>query len=174
MLFKGFERSIRNLKELCTTPAWAVLLVLWSMSIAPSHKLYRNQGKFEHCKLLLELFRLIVMNCGQTMFNPPSCAAWLQQMTMTCGRITNYTSWVAREPLWRTITVRNQNTTQARYGTRTFVVLLSSYEQSGADEASKFCQNIPHWSKSDSRSILSYFIHAVTLQLCYKFHIKYS
>ena len=25
------------------------------------------------------------------MFNPPSCAARLQQMTMTCGRITNYT-----------------------------------------------------------------------------------
>ena len=70
------------------------------------------------------------MNCGQTLFHPPSCAARLQKMTMTCGRITDYTSCVAREPLWRTITVRNQNTTQARYGTRTFVVLLSSYEQS--------------------------------------------
>ena len=74
---------------------------------------------------------------------------------MTCGRITNYTSCVAREPLWRTITVRNQNTTQARYGTRPFVVLLSSDEQRGADEASKFCQSI-HSSKSDSRSVLSY------------------
>ena len=73
---------------------------------------------------------------------------------MTCGRITNYTSCVAREPLWRTITVRNQNTSQARYGT--FVVLLSSDEQSGADEASKFCQSVPHSSKSDSRSVLSY------------------
>ena len=75
---------------------------------------------------------------------------------MTCGRITNYTSCVAREPLWRTITVRNQNTSQARYGTRPFVVLLSSDEQSGADEASKFCQSVPHSSKSDSRSVLSY------------------
>ena len=109
LLFKGFERSIyRNLKELCTTPVWAVLLVHRSMSNAPSHKLYRNQGKFEHCKLLLEL---IAMNCGQKLFNPPNCAARLQQMTMTCRRITNYTSCVAREPLWRTITVRNQNTT---------------------------------------------------------------
>ena len=77
-------------------------------------------------------------------------------MTMTCGRITNYASCVAREPLWRTITVRNQNTSQARYGTRPFVVLLSSDEQSGADEASKFCQSVPHSSKSDSRSVLSY------------------
>ena len=75
---------------------------------------------------------------------------------MNCGRITNYTSCVAREPLWRTITVRNQNTSQARYGTRPFVVLLSSDEQSGADEASKFCQSVPHSSKSDSRSVLSY------------------
>ena len=91
MIFKCFERSIyRNLKELCTTPAWAVLLVHHSMSNAPSHKLYRNQGKFEHCKLLLELFRLIAMNCGQKLFNPPSCAARLQWMTVTCGRITNY------------------------------------------------------------------------------------
>ena len=100
------------------------------------------------------------MNCGQKLFNPPSCAAWLQQMTMTCGGITNYTSCVAREPLWRTITVRNHNTTQARYGTRTFVVLLSSDEQSGADEASKFSRSIPHSSKSGSRSCICNFGHS--------------
>ena len=170
MLFKRFERSIyRNLTELCTTPArvnkvfihskYSVLLVHRSMSNVPSHKVYRNHGKFEHCKLLLELFRLIAMNCGQKLFNPPSCAArLLQQMTMTCGRITNYTSCVAREPLWRTITVHNQNTTQARCRTRTFVVLLSSDEQSGADETSKFSRSIPHSSKSGSRSVLLHYV----------------
>ena len=133
-----------------------MLLVHCSMSNAPSYNVYRNQGKFEHCKLLLELFRLTAINCGQKLFNPPSCAARLQQMTTTCGRITNYTSCVAREPLWRTNTVHNQNTTQASHGTRPFVVLLSSDEQSGVDEASKFCQSIPHSSKSGSRSVLSY------------------
>ena len=126
------------------------------MSNAPSYNVYGNQGKFEHCKLLLELFRLIAMNCGQKLVNPPICAARLQQMTMNCDRITNYTGCVPQEPLWRTITVRNQNTTQMRYGTRPFVVLLSSEEQSGVDEASKFCQSIPHSSKSVSRSVLSY------------------
>ena len=73
------------------------------MSNAPSYNVYKDQGKFEHCKLLMELSRLIAMNCGQKLFNPPSCAARLQQMTMTCGRITNYTICVARDPLWRTI-----------------------------------------------------------------------
>ena len=57
---------------------------------------------------------------------------------------------------WRTITLRNQNTNQARYGTRPFDVLLSSDEQSGANEASNFCQSIPHSSKTSSRSVLSY------------------
>ena len=102
MLFKRFELSTyRNLTELCTTPAWAVLLVHRSMSNAPSYNVYRIQGKFEYCKLLLELFRLIAMNYGQKLFNPLSWVARLQQMTMTRGRITNYTSCVAREPLWR-------------------------------------------------------------------------
>ena len=87
---------------------------------------------------MLELFRLIAMNCGQKLFNPLSCAARVQQMTSTCGRIANYASCVAREPLWHTITVRNQNTTQARYGTRPFDVLLSGDEQSGADEQANF------------------------------------
>ena len=93
MLLKRFELSIyRKLPELCTTPAWAVLLVHRSMSNAPSYNVYRDQGKFEHCKLLLELFRLIAMNCGQKLFNPPSCAARLQQMTMTCDRYVMMTS----------------------------------------------------------------------------------
>ena len=66
MFFKRFESSIfRNLTELCTTPAWAVLLVQRSMPYVPSYNVYRNQGKFRHCKLLLELFRLIAINCGQ-------------------------------------------------------------------------------------------------------------
>ena len=91
MLFKRFELSIyRNLTELCSAPAWAVLLVHRSMSNAPSSNVCRHQEKFERCKLLLELFRLIAMNCGQKLFNPPSCAARLQQMTMTCDRITKY------------------------------------------------------------------------------------
>ena len=38
MLFKRFEFSIfRNLTELCSTPAWAVLLVQRSMSYVPSY-----------------------------------------------------------------------------------------------------------------------------------------
>ena len=81
MLFKRFELSIyRNLTELCTTPAWAVLLVQHSMSNAPSYNVYSNQGKFEHCKLLLKLFRLIAMNCGQKLFNPP-----FEQNTNNCN-----------------------------------------------------------------------------------------
>ena len=47
MLFKPFERSIyRNLTKLCTTPAWAVLLIQRPMSYVPSYNLYSNQGKF--------------------------------------------------------------------------------------------------------------------------------
>ena len=66
MLFKRFEFSIyRKLTELCTTPAWAVLFVQRSTSDVPSYNVYRNQGKFKHCKLLLELKKLIAMNCGQ-------------------------------------------------------------------------------------------------------------
>ena len=175
MLFKRFELSIyRNLTELCTTPAWAVLLVQRSMSNAPSYNVFRNQGKFKHCKLLLELFRLVAMNCGKKLFNPPSCAAWLLQMTMTCGRITSYTSCVAREPLWRTITVRNHNTTQARYGTRTFVVLLPSDEQSGAVEASKFSRSIPHSSKSGSRSCICNFGHSCNVSFCCNVGYSYN
>ena len=91
MLFKRSELStFRNLTELCTTPARAVLLVHRAMSNAPSYNVYRNQEKSEHFKLLLELFRLKAMNCGQKLFNPLSCAARLQQTIMTCGRITNY------------------------------------------------------------------------------------
>ena len=173
MLFKHFELSIyRNLTELCTTPAWAVLLVQRSMSNAPSYNVYRNQGKFEHCKLLLEQFRLIAMNCGQKLFNPPSRAARLQQMTMTCGRITNYTSCVVWKPLWRTITVRNHNSTQARYGTRTFVVLLPSDEQSRADEASKFSRSIPYSSKSGSRSCICNFGHSCNVS--FRSNVGYS
>ena len=143
------------------------------MSNAPSYNFYKNQGKFEHCKLLLELFRRIAMNCGLKLFNSPSCAARLQQMTMTCGRITNYMSCVA-EPLWRTITVRNHNTTQARYGTRTFVVLLPSDEQSGADEASRFSRGIPHSSKSGSRSVLLYYVTKTRAQCPVHFSINGS
>lgn len=60
--------------------------------------------------------------------------------------------------MWHTITVCNQNITQACYGTRTFVLLLSSNEQSGVDETSKFSQSIPHSSKMGSRSVLLYYI----------------
>ena len=34
-------------------------LVQRSMSYVPSYNVYRNQGKFGHCELLLELLRLI-------------------------------------------------------------------------------------------------------------------
>lgn len=159
VLFKRFEGNIyRNLTELCTTPAWAVLSVQRWNSNTPSYKVCRNQRKLEHCKLLLELFRPITMNCGKKMYNPPSCAARLRKMTMACGRITNYTSCVARQPLWRMIKVCDHYTTEAGYaGTRTFVVSLSSDEQNGADEASKFTRSIPYSSKSGSRSILLYY-----------------
>ena len=40
------------------------------------------------CRGTLKLGKYyIAKNCGQKLFNPPSCAARLQQMTMTCGRI---------------------------------------------------------------------------------------
>lgn len=158
MLFKHFEGNIyRNLTELCTTPVWAVLSVQRWISNTPSYKVCRNQRIFEHCKLLLELFRPITMNCGQKMYNPPSCAARLRKMTMACGWITNYMSCVTRQPLWHMITVCDHYTTQASYGTRTFVVSLPSEEQNGADEASKFTRSIPYSSKSGSWSILLYY-----------------
>ena len=84
------------------------------------------------------------MNCGQKLFNPSSCAARLQQMTHDLW--SNYKLYELCSSgaivTWRTITLCNQNTNQARYGTRPFDVLLSSAEQSRADEASKFCRSI--------------------------------
>ena len=117
-------------------PLWGLALTGALVQRSMSNNVYRNQGKFEHCKLLLELFRLKAMNCGQKLFNPPSCAARLQQMTMK-NPLTNYTSCVVAESLCCNNAVRNHNTTQARYGTRTFVVSLPSDEQSGADEGRK-------------------------------------
>lgn len=88
----------------------------------------------EHRKVLLELFRIITMNCGEIIIpKSPSCAARLRQMTMTCGRITNYTSCVARQPLWHMIMVCDHNTTQTSHGTRTFVVLLPGDDEKGAN-----------------------------------------
>ena len=48
MLFKRFEFSIFQ-------------------NLTASYTVYRNQGKFKDCKLLLELFRLIAINCGKKM-----------------------------------------------------------------------------------------------------------
>ena len=167
MLFKcsiGLTRSLfvgrfvgniyRNLTELCTTPACSVLSVQRWVLNALSYNVCRNERKFEHCKVLLELFWLVTMNCGGIIIpNSPSCEARLRQMTMTCGRITNYTSCVARQPLWHMIMACDHNTRQTSYGTRTFAVSLRGYEQNGADEASKFTRSIPHSSKSGNGSI---------------------
>ena len=99
------------------------------------------------------------MNCGGIIIpNSPSCEARLRQMTMTCGRITNYTSCVARQPLWHMIMACDHNTRQTSYGTRTFAVSLRGYEQNGADEASKFTRRIPHSSKSGNGSIRSRYV----------------
>lgn len=55
------------------------------------------------------------------MHNLPSCAARQRQMNVACSWITNYTSSVARQPLWRMIMAcDHNNTTQASYGTRTY------------------------------------------------------
>ena len=67
------------------------------------------------------------------MHNLPSCAARQRQMNVACGWITNYTSSLARQPLWRmSMACDHNNTTQASYGTRTYD------ERNRADEASKF------------------------------------
>lgn len=107
----------------------------------------KNQRKLEHCKSLLELFSLITMNFGLKMY-PPSCACRRRHMTMACGRITNFPSCVARQPLWRTIMVCDHNITQASHGARIYDVFLHSDEQNRADEASKYSRSIPHLNKS--------------------------
>ena len=130
----------------------------WVLNVL-SYNVCRNERKFEHRKVLLELFRIMTMNCGEIIIpNSSSCAARLRQMTMTCGRITNYTSCVARQPLWHMIMACDHNTTQTSYGTRTFVVLLRGDDQKGADdhEASRFSRSIAHSSKSGNGSILYY------------------
>ena len=172
MLFKcsfGLTRSLfaghivgniyRNLTEMCTTPACSVLSIQRWVLNALSYNVCRNERKFEHRKVLLELFRIMTMNCGEIIIpNSSSCAARLRQMTMTRGRITNYTSCVARQPLWHMIMVCDHNTTQTSYGTRTFVVLLRGDDQKGADdhEASRFSRSIAHSSQSGNGSILYY------------------
>lgn len=78
-------------------------------------------------------------------------------MTMACGRITNFPSCVARQPLWRMIMVCDHNTTQASHGARIYDVFLHSDEQNRADEASKYSRSIPHLNKSGSRSILLHY-----------------
>ena len=108
LFVRYFEGSIyRNLTELCTMAACSVMSVQrWMLKTCTfSYNICRNQRTFEHCKMKQELFRLVTMNCGQNMYKPPSCAARLRQMTMACGRITNYSSCVARQPLWHMIIV---------------------------------------------------------------------
>lgn len=116
----------------------------------------KNQRKLEHCKSLLELFSLITMNFGLKMY-PPSCASRRRHMTMACGRITNFPSCVARQPLWRMIMVCDHNITQASHGARIYDVFLHSDEQNRADEASKYSRSIPHLNKSGNRSILLHY-----------------
>ena len=73
IFFKGFERSIsiyRNLTGLCTTPAWAVGCVVSPALDVIRAQLQRLQERKKirtYCKLLLDLFRVIAMNCGQKM-----------------------------------------------------------------------------------------------------------
>ena len=69
-------------------------------------------------------------NCGQKMYNLPSRATRQREMNVACGRITNYPSSVARQPLWRMIMVcDHNNTTQASYGTRTLVLTMNKTKQ---------------------------------------------
>ena len=149
-------------------PLWGLALtgalVQRSMSNTPSYNVYRNQGKFEHCKLLLELFRLKAMNCGQKLFNPPSCAARLQQMTMTYGKILLQTIRIVQLRSHCVATSRFAITTLPK---RAMELVLSLYhcpvmskagQMKEENKASKFGRSIPHSTKSGSRSVLLYFI----------------
>ena len=142
-------------------PLWGLTLtgalVQRSMSNTPSYNVYRNQGKFEHCKLLC-------MNCGQKLFNPPSCAARLQQMTMTYGKILLQTIRIVQLRSHCVATSRFAITTLPK---RAMELVLSLYhcpvmskagQMKEANKASKFGRTIPHSTKSGSQSVLLYFL----------------
>ena len=107
MLFKRFFGCIyRSLRELCTTPQCAVLLVSRWTRNTQTFAICTNERKLEH------FTQLVTMTYDSKKYNPSSC---VRKLTMACGRITNFPSCVARRPLCHLIMNCDHNTTLSSY-----------------------------------------------------------
>lgn len=152
MLFKRFVGCIyRSLRELCTTPQCAVLLVSRWTRNTHTFAISRNERKLEHST------QLMTMTYGPKKYHPSSCVAPRRKLTMACGRITNFPSCVARRPLCHLIMTCDHNTTLSSYEAQICVEHLHSVDQIRADEAIKYNRSIVQSSKSGSGSILLYY-----------------
>ena len=137
MLFKRFVGCIyRSLRELCTTPECAVLLVSRWTRNTHTFAISRNERKLEHST------QLMTMTYGPKKYHPSSCVAPRRKLTMACGRITNFPSCVARRPLCDLIMTCDHNTTLSsyellRFALNTCTVLTKSEQmkRSNATEA---------------------------------------
>ena len=95
MLFKRFVGCIyRSLREMCTTPQCAVLLVSRWTGNTHTFAICSNERKLEHSTQLMTM----TMTYGPKKYNPLNCVAPRRKLTMACGRITNFPSCVARRP----------------------------------------------------------------------------
>ena len=73
---------------------------------------------------------------------------------------------------WLTITVRNQTTTQARYGTRPFDVLLSSDSKAGQIKQANFVKAfLTHANRVAEASFHTCRYVSVVLQILYQIQL---
>ena len=94
MLFRHFVGCIyRSLREPCTTSQCAALLVSRWTRNTHTFAICSNERKLQHCT------QLMTLTYGPKKYNPSSCVAPRRKPTMACGRITNFSSCVARRPL---------------------------------------------------------------------------
>ena len=171
MLFKRFVGCIyHSLRELCTTPQFAVLLVSrWTRNTL-TFAVCRNVRKLEHCT---QAKKYNQKNCNPSscvaqrkkltvacrrITNFPSCVAWrpLCHLIMACDRITNFPSYEARRLLSHSIMNRDQNTTLSSEVFHICVKHLHGAEQIRVDEAIEYNRTIVQSSKSGRGSIVLY------------------
>ena len=86
MLFKGLIGCIyRSLQELCLTPA-----------VKSVQHLNKDLPDFQADSKLTQSSRATTMIYSQKLYNPPSCVAWLGNMTRICGQRAKFPSCLVR------------------------------------------------------------------------------
>ena len=94
MLFRHFVGCIyRSLREPCTTSQCTALLVSRWTGNTHTFAICSNERKLQHST------QLMTLTYGPKKYNPSSCVAPRRKPTMACGRITTFSSCVARRPL---------------------------------------------------------------------------